>query len=169
VRVAVTPEEPGLCGAWQVIALERTSLDLTQPDAPAPPELGCYVSSLTIAQADEAQLLELIRGHWSAIENGTHYRRDVILGEDACRTQSRPAAAVLASLRNLAIGAYELARERGRTHRRHAQVVVSATDLFNLLAAAATLARAAARATGEGREREAGPRCVRVRPGLSFP
>jgi predicted transposase YbfD/YdcC len=64
---------------------------------------------------DEAQLMALIRSHWSAIENGTHYRRDVTLGEDACQTASRHRAAVLASLRNLANGLYELQKEQGRT------------------------------------------------------
>lgn len=57
-----------------------------------------------------------IRGHWSAIENGTHYRRDFSLGEDANRTASRPGAAVLASLRNLANGLYELRKEQKRTN-----------------------------------------------------
>jgi predicted transposase YbfD/YdcC len=114
-RVAVTPEESGLCGCWQVIAVARESLDLTAPDEPASCDLGYYATSLTVDQGDEAQLLEIIRGHWSAIENGTHYRRDVTLGEDANRTQARPAAAALASMRNLAIGVYELAKERGRT------------------------------------------------------
>ena len=66
-------------------------------------------------QGDEAWLLESIRGHWSAIENGTHYRRDVTLGEEANCTAHRNGAAALASLRNLAIGVYELAKERGRT------------------------------------------------------
>lgn len=56
-----------------------------------------------------------IRNHWSASENGTHYRRDVTLGEDACRTASRNGAAVLASLRNLANGIYELQKERKKT------------------------------------------------------
>ena len=37
------------------------------------------------------------------------------LGEDANRTAHRHGAAVLASLRNLAIGVFELAQERGRT------------------------------------------------------
>ena len=54
-------------------------------------------------------------GHWSAIENGTHDRRDVTLGEDANRTDDRHGAAVLASLRHLANGLYELAREREET------------------------------------------------------
>ena len=59
--------------------------------------------------------LEIIRGHGSSIENGTHYRRDVTLGEDANRAAQRNGAAVLASLRNLALGIYELAKDRGRT------------------------------------------------------
>ena len=114
-RVAVSPEALGLCGCWQVIAVERESLDLTAPDEPATCDLGYYATSLTVDQGDEAWLLEIIRGHWSAIENGTHYRRDVTLGEDANRTAHRNGAAVLASLRNLANGIYELAKARGRT------------------------------------------------------
>lgn len=59
--------------------------------------------------------MAVIRGHWSAIENGTHYRRDVTFGEDTCTTASRTGAAVLASLRNLANGIYELQKERKQT------------------------------------------------------
>jgi predicted transposase YbfD/YdcC len=113
--VAVSPEEIGLCGCWQVIAVERQSQDLTCPDEPASLEIGCYATSLTVDQRDDAAILAIIRGHWSAIENGTHYRRDVTLGEDACRTAGRQGAAVLASLRNLANGIYELQKERKRT------------------------------------------------------
>lgn len=113
--MAVTPEQIGLCGCWQVIAVERTSLELTKPEEPASKEIGGYVTSLTLDQYDDAALLAIIRGHWSAIENGTHYRRDVSLGEDACRTTERQGAAALASLRNLANGIYELERERQRT------------------------------------------------------
>lgn len=114
-RVAVTPEQIGLRGCWQVIAVERISGDATQPDAPPSSDIGLYASSLTVDQYDDAEVLKIIRDHWSAIENGTHYRRDVTLGEDACRTAHRQGAAVLASLRNLAIGVYELERERKRT------------------------------------------------------
>jgi hypothetical protein len=114
-RVAVSPEEIGLCGCWQVMAVQRESLDLGQPAAPPTVTVGYYASSLGVRQRDDASVLAAIRGHWSAIENGTHYRRDVTLGEDACRVTDRNAAAVLASLRNLANGIYELARERGRT------------------------------------------------------
>ncbi len=55
-------------------------------------------------------MLESIRGHWPAIENWTHYRRDVTLGEGARRTANRTGAEVLVSLRNLADGLYELER-----------------------------------------------------------
>jgi len=114
-RVAVTPEEIGLCGCWQVMAVERYSQQHHEPKEAASLEIGCYATSLTINQHDEAALMDLIRGHWSAIENGTHYRRDVSLGEDANRTAGRKGAAVLASLRNLANGIYELEKERKRT------------------------------------------------------
>ena len=113
--MAVSPEEIGLCGCWQVIAIQRDSLDLCQPDAETTVEVGYYASSLSLEQQDDAGVATLIRGHWSAIENGTHYRRDVTLGEDACRTADRNGATVLASLRNLANGIYELERERERT------------------------------------------------------
>jgi predicted transposase YbfD/YdcC len=144
-RVAVTPEEIGLCGCWQVIAVERTRIELTKPakkaktDSEEKPaketkpaaeqkpvterkpihetsvEISCYATSLSPEEHDGAALEEIIRGHWSAIENGTHYRRDVTLGEDACRTANRRGAEVLASLRNLALGIYELQRAREKT------------------------------------------------------
>ena len=111
----MSPEEIGLCGCWQVIAVQRESLDLGDPAAQPTVEVGYYVSSVSREERDDAAMLAAIRGHWSAIENGTHYRRDVTLGEDANRTADRTGAAVLASLRNLANGLYELERERQRT------------------------------------------------------
>lgn len=114
-RVAVSPEEIGLCGCWQVVAVERYSQDQNQPKEFASLEIGCYATSLPVNQCDDATMLALIRGHWSAIENGTHYRRDVTFAEDANRTANRNGAPVLASLRNLANGIYELQKERKAT------------------------------------------------------
>ena len=114
-RVAVTPEEIGLCGCWQVVAVERKSINLSQPEAAPTLETGYYASSLTVAQHDTDEVGVIVRDHWSAIENGTHYRRDVTLGEDACRVRHRQGAEALASLRNLAIGLYELEVVRERT------------------------------------------------------
>ena len=113
--MAVSPEQIGLTGGWQVIAVERYSQPHHQPKESASLEIGCYVTSLAVQERDEDALMAAIRGHWSAIENGTHYRRDVTFAEDACRTANRQGAAVLASLRNLATGIYELQKERKRT------------------------------------------------------
>jgi predicted transposase YbfD/YdcC len=113
--VAVSPEDIGLCGCWQIIAVERYSQNHHQPKESASQEIGYYATSLALQQYDELALLGFIRGHWSAIENGTHYRRDVTLAEDACRTANRNGAAILASLRNLTNGLYELQRERKKT------------------------------------------------------
>jgi len=113
--VAVTPEDMGLCGCWQVIAVERYSQNQNKPKETASLEIGCYAASLPLDQHDDAAMLALIREHWSAIENGTHYRRDVTFGEDANRTADRNGAPVLASLRNLANGIYELQKEREKT------------------------------------------------------
>jgi predicted transposase YbfD/YdcC len=104
-----------LCGCWQVIAVERYCRKHHEPEESASLEIGCYATSLASNQHDDASLMALIRGHWSAIENGAHYRRDVSLGEDACRTANRNGAAVLASFRNLTNGIYELQKERKTT------------------------------------------------------
>lgn len=113
--MAVSPEEIGLCGCTQVVAVERYSQNQNEPSESASLEIGCYATSLSLPEQDDAAMLALIRGHWSAIENGTHYRRDVTFGEDANRTKSRSGAAVLATLRNLANGIYELQKEREKT------------------------------------------------------
>jgi hypothetical protein len=114
-RVAVSPEEIGLCGCWQVIAVRRERVALGRKAKPPSDEIGYYATSVGAAQLSDAELLQAIRDHWSAIENGAHHRRDVSFGEDACGVSERGAAQVLACLRNLALGLYELARERGRT------------------------------------------------------
>lgn len=98
-----------------MIAVERYSQKQHQPKESASLEIGCYATSLGLDQHDDTAMMALIRGHWSAIENGTHYRRDVSFGEDACRTADRSGAAVLASFRNLANGLFELQKEREKT------------------------------------------------------
>jgi predicted transposase YbfD/YdcC len=62
------------------------------------------ITSLPFAQASPARLADLLRGHW-AIGNGLHYVRDVTFSEDASRVRTGIAPQVMATLRNLAIGA----------------------------------------------------------------
>lgn len=57
------------------------------------------LTSLTAQQVSPAQLLTLVRKHWH-IENRSHWRRDVTLGEDACRVTLGQVPQVLASLNN---------------------------------------------------------------------
>ena len=107
-RVAVTPEEIGLCGCWQVLAVRRERIELGLKAGAPSDDISYSVTSLTSEQMGEKELVQLMRDHWSACENGAHYRRDVSLREDACRVSKRSAAQVLSTLRNLALGLYEL-------------------------------------------------------------
>jgi hypothetical protein len=113
-RMTVTPEEIGLCGCWQVVAVRRERVLLDPGEREPSDEIAYYATSLTETETTDDELLEIIRGHWSAIENGVHHRRDVSFGEDACRVGKRQAAHALATLRNLAIGLFEIESARGR-------------------------------------------------------
>jgi predicted transposase YbfD/YdcC len=66
-------------------------------------ETAYAITSLTPQHADARRLLELWRGHWH-IENGLHWVRDVVYGEDRCRIRCGQAPRACASLRDLALG-----------------------------------------------------------------
>jgi hypothetical protein len=66
------------------------------------------VTSLALGSASPAQLAGWLRGHWR-IENQLHWVRDVDFGEDASTARSGSLPRVMASLRNLAVGALRLA------------------------------------------------------------
>jgi len=105
-----------LCGCWQFIAVWRERKELRQGKVTEESqEYSFYCTSAAPAQYSGRQLLDMIRGHWSASENGAHYRRDVSLGEDACRISGRPGACVMTTLRNLLLGLFELQQHRGKT------------------------------------------------------
>jgi len=114
VRLAVTPAQIGLCGCWQIIAVrrEREVLDPKKPNRSD--TVAYYASSCLIDEHSDEEMHERIRAHWSAIENGVHHRRDVTFGEDACRVADRKAGHALATMRNLAIGMYELKKHWGQ-------------------------------------------------------
>lgn len=62
-------------------------------------ELAYGMTSLTTTRLPPDDLLALIRSHWH-IENRSHWRRDVTLGEDACRVTLGQTPQVLATLNN---------------------------------------------------------------------
>jgi predicted transposase YbfD/YdcC len=78
------------------------------PNAAAEVEIALYVTSRRLEDGPLEALAQAIRRHWGAIENGSHHRRDVTLGEDASRIRHRAAAQAMAAIRNLALGLYEL-------------------------------------------------------------
>lgn len=66
-------------------------------------EVVYFITSLSRQQADAKTLLQLIRGHWGAIENGLHYVRDEALGEDRSTIFRGHAPQNLAALRNVSL------------------------------------------------------------------
>lgn len=118
-RVTVSPEQAGLCGCWQFLAVWRERQELRQGKVTAQSEeYSFYATSAAPKQYTAQRLLQAIRDHWAAIENGSHYRRDVSLGEDASRISGRGGAYVMATLRNLLLGLMELQRHRGQNQAR---------------------------------------------------
>ena len=118
-RVTLSPEEAGLCGCWQFIAVWRERQELRQGKVTqSSEEYSFYCTSAAPGQYSAQQLLQTIRDHWSASENGSHYRRDVSLGEDASRIGGRQGAFLMATLRNLLLGLFELQKHRGQTEAR---------------------------------------------------
>jgi predicted transposase YbfD/YdcC len=66
-------------------------------------EIVYGVTSLPPDRAPAKRLLELVRGHW-AIENRSHWVRDVTYDEDRSQVRHRHIPQVMAALRNTAIG-----------------------------------------------------------------
>lgn len=60
------------------------------------------ITTLTGVRGTAKALLRLTRDHW-AIENSSHYVRDVTLREDAGRVRSGSAPQVLAAVRNAVV------------------------------------------------------------------
>jgi predicted transposase YbfD/YdcC len=106
-----------LTGCWQFIAVRRERQELRGGQVvEESQEYSFYVTSLERQEATAQQLAQHIRGHWAACENGSHYRRDVTLGEDASQISGRTAAQAMATLRNLVLGLFELQKEKGRAN-----------------------------------------------------
>jgi len=107
-----------LTGCWQFIAVWRDRKKLRQGQViEESEEYSWYVTSLVAEEATAEQLAQFIRGHWAACENGSHYRRDVSLGEDASQISGRSAAQAMATLRNLVLGLFELHKAKDKaTH-----------------------------------------------------
>lgn len=88
----LAPHWPGVAQVFQV---ERTVTRQGRTTC----ELAYGMTSLPTTRLPPLDLLALIRTHWH-IENRSHWRRDVTLGEDACRVTLGQTPQVLATLNN---------------------------------------------------------------------
>jgi predicted transposase YbfD/YdcC len=91
--------------ALQAIQITRKSRKLNSKKWRT--EVVYAVTSLTPAQATDAQLAAFIRGHW-CVENRLHWVRDVTFDEDRSQVRTGNGPRVMASLRNLAISLLRL-------------------------------------------------------------
>lgn len=67
------------------------------------------ITSLPAQTASPEKLIAITRDHWAAIENGTHWVRDVVMGEDRSKVHKSRAPQAFAAFRNLAIALARLA------------------------------------------------------------
>lgn len=133
----MTPEQAGLTGCWQFIAVWRERQHLRNGEVvEKSEEYSFYTSSFARDEHTAAELAAFIRGHWNAIEIGAHYRRDRTLGEDASQISKRSTAQVMAALRNVVLGLFELQKDRGQTKAAYLpswQRLLSATLVIRLV------------------------------------
>lgn len=105
IQVLPAPEDLPFPHVHQVFLIERYVSDRQGTSRSAVAALG--VASPTPDQASPLELAGYVRGQW-AIE-ALHWIRDTLYQEDASRVRTRSGPRIMASLRNLAIGALRLA------------------------------------------------------------
>lgn len=90
------------------------------------------ITSLSRERADAGRLLAVVREHWQ-VENGSHYRRDVTLGEDQSRVRKGSGPQVMAALRSAVIHiAQEVAPSLAAAVRRLGNCFSQALSLLGL-------------------------------------
>jgi predicted transposase YbfD/YdcC len=108
IRVRPAPDDLDFPFASQVFLIERYVTDVATKKASAVAVLG--ITSRDATRATPPQLALYAREHWG-IENKLHYVRDVTFGEDASQVRTLNGPRVMASIRNLTIGALRQAGE----------------------------------------------------------
>ncbi len=111
-------------GVAQVFRLERTWRARGQDKR----AVHYGLTSLPPAAADAPALLGHKRGHWG-VENGLHFVKDVVLGEDRSLLHQGAGPSIMAQLRDTALNLLRLAGHRHiaarlRYHSRHAEAVL---------------------------------------------
>jgi predicted transposase YbfD/YdcC len=111
IQVLPAPEDIPFPHVQQVWLIERYITDLDGTPRSAVAALG--VTNLPAGRAAPHQLASLVRDHWG-IES-LHWLRDTVYHEDESTVRTRSGPRVMASLRNLAVGAIRLSGRRDIT------------------------------------------------------
>ena len=113
-RNLTTSEALGGDSAWPGLAqvFEVGRHVITKKTGTEQVEVAYGATSLSPERATPGRVLELVRGHW-AIENKSHWVRDVTFDEDRSQVRCGNIPQVMAALRNTAIG---LLRWAGHTN-----------------------------------------------------
>ena len=93
-------------GVEQVFELSYERIEVSTGPVKQKPQYG--ITSLSPPQGSAKDLLTFRRGHW-AIENQSHWVRDVILGEDASQVRCGVIPRVMSALRNTALAVLRFA------------------------------------------------------------
>jgi len=94
----ITPHASGFAGARTLLSVQSWRRVTRKNEESR--ETRHYLSSLDIGDAPLQRQAELIRGHWGAVENNTHWRRDTLMGEDGMRSRKPVLLSNVALLRN---------------------------------------------------------------------
>jgi predicted transposase YbfD/YdcC len=111
IRVLPAPDTLPFPHVKQVYLIERYVSDTTGGTPCAAAALG--VTNLPDTLAGPADLASYVQDHWGV--ESLHWIRDTCYREDTSRARTRSGPRILASLRNLAIGALRLAGRRDIT------------------------------------------------------
>jgi predicted transposase YbfD/YdcC len=104
IRVLPAPEDLPFPHVKQVYLIERYVTDTAGKSPSAAAALG--VTNLTDTLTGPAELATYVQDHWGV--ESLHWLRDTCYREDTSRARTRSGPRILASLRNLAIGALRL-------------------------------------------------------------
>jgi predicted transposase YbfD/YdcC len=93
-------------GVAQVFRIERTVTRRTRQGPKTTVECVYGLTSVAASRASPEQLLTWVQAHWQ-IENRSHWRRDVTLGEDRLQLSCKPAALVMAALNCIILALFD--------------------------------------------------------------
>lgn len=94
-----TPQSSGFAGARTLAVVESWREETGKKRASH--ETRYYPSSQAHGEITREKIARMIRGHWGSVEINTHWRRDVLMGEDGTRSRRAGLIVNVALLRNV--------------------------------------------------------------------